>query len=464
MNSRRGAIVSSARCRMVGYGLRRLLGHVLWRGAGSGVWRVLDSGLRRAAMGSVVLTLCCLNPARADSARLPSTAANAASKPARLLVRKLRQPHLATGSDLRRELPPRSTGWLDARFGTVRGVTIGPIENALHPGKGYGSDPFTATLDEARRMGATWVSLTPFGRVWDLSPSGVSPTFEADYEKNKRDVARAITQAHAAGLKVLLVPHLWVETGGWRAEIDPGTDDGWALWAASYREFILGWAEVAAATETEMFSVGVELRSWVTTHRAPSFSAIVRAVRAVYPGLVTYAANWDDVNRTVILGELDVIGINAFYPLADREGASLSDLVSGGRKVRGQIQNLAKSWGKPVMFTEFGYTTREDPAIKPWEWPDHMSHVAVDQYAQAEAYTALLAPLMDEPTFAGFFVWRVYADPHDTSQEAEWGFSPRGKLAELVLRDAFAAHWASDGPRSWGDALRWPKSRGIGIY
>ena len=55
-----------------------------------------------------------------------------------------------------------------------------------------------------------------------------------------------------------------------------------------------------------------------------------------------------------------------------------------------------------------------------------------------------LGGLLDEPWFAGFFVWRMYADPTDLSQEAEWGFSPRGKLAELVLRDAFAARWAND--------------------
>jgi hypothetical protein len=46
----------------------------------------------------------------------------------------------------------------------------------------------------------------------------------------------------------------------------------------------------------------------------------------------------------------------------------------------------------------------------------------------------------------------VYSDPDDVSQEAEWGFSPRGKLAELVVRDAFAAPWACDGGRrrGWG--------------
>jgi hypothetical protein len=102
-----------------------------------------------------------------------------------------------------------------------------------------------------------------------------------------------------------------------------------------------------------------------------------------------------------------------------------------------------------VLLTEMGYTTRPDPALRPWEWPDGMSNVVVDQPAQATAYRALLAPLLDEPWCAGFFVWRTYADPGDVSQEAEWGFSPTGKLAELVVRDAFAASWAGDGNGLW---------------
>ncbi len=73
-----------------------------------------------------------------------------------------------------------------------------------------------------------------------------------------------------------------------------------------------------------------------------------------------------------------------------------------------------------------------------------MTKVEVDEAAQAAAYRALLSPLLEEPDFAGFFVWRVYADPDDVSQEAPWGFSPRGKQAELVVRDAFAATWAVD--------------------
>jgi hypothetical protein len=337
-------------------------------------------------------------------------------------------------------------------------MTIGPIENAYHPGVGYGSAAYGRTLDECVGMGARWVALTPFGRVLDLTGRGVDPTFERPYAENKKDVRRAIEMAHARGLKVMLVPHLWVESQEWRAKIDPGTDAGWDAWAKSYGAFVRGWAEVAEEAHVDLLSAGVELRSWVTTSRAASFVTILRQLRAIYHGPITYSANWDDVDHTLILPELDVIGINAFYPLADNDGAGFEKLLEGGQRVRERVHSLAVTWNKPVLFTEIGYTTRPNPAIRPWEWPDDMKGVEIDERAQADAYRALIAPLLDEPLFMGFFVWRLYADPDDVSQEPGWGFSPRGKLAELVVRDAFAASWASDARRrpGWAVAARVP--------
>ena len=356
-----------------------------------------------------------------------------------------------------------ANAWSDGR-GAIRGVTVGPIESGLHPNRGYGSEPFERSLLEAKRLGSTWVSLTPFARVNDLKSTGISLSFEAPFADNRLRIVRAIRQAHALGLRVLIVPHLWVESGEWRGEIDPGSDAAWEQWSHNYRAFLLVWADVARESQADMLSVGVELRSWLTTAHASSFEPILRDVRRAYPGLLTYAGNWDDIEQTVILGELDVIGLNAFFPLADNDGASSSQLDEGGQRVRDRLAKLAEFWQKPIFFNEFGYTTRRDPAIRPWEWPDKMSHVLPDQAAQADAYRALLSPFIDEPWFAGFFVWRLYADPDDMSQEAEWGFSPRGKLAELVLRDAFDAHWASDGPRSLGSALWRDAARGVGRF
>src|SRR5260370_15034590 len=60
---------------------------------------------------------------------------------------------------------PGGDAWMRAEIGGVRRITVGPIENAYHPGVGYASVAYHRTLREARAVGATWVALTPFGRV-----------------------------------------------------------------------------------------------------------------------------------------------------------------------------------------------------------------------------------------------------------------------------------------------------------
>ncbi len=182
-------------------------------------------------------------------------------------------------------LPAAGQAWSLSGRDAVRGVTIGPIENAYHPGVGYGSSAYERSVEECASWGASWVAITPFGRVNDLSGAGVDPTFEAPFEKNREQVIRAIRMAHERGMHVMLVPHLWVESGAWRAEIDPKTTEGWSQWARSYGDFVVAWARVAEETHAEIFSAGVELRSWVTSGRAPTFLAVLDEVRRAYHGL-----------------------------------------------------------------------------------------------------------------------------------------------------------------------------------
>src|SRR5262249_52777085 len=147
-----------------------------------------------------------------------------------------------------------------------------------------------------------------------------------------------------------------------------------------------------------------ELRSWVTSRAAGRFFPIIGAGPRGYHCPLTYSANWGDAADNGLWGALDVIGINAFYPLADHNRARFDELLSGGPKVASRRRARAERWQRPVVFTELGYTTRPDPAVRPWEWADRMKGVPIDPRAQADAYRALLAPLLDEPLFAGFFV------------------------------------------------------------
>ncbi len=347
-----------------------------------------------------------------------------------------------------RLLPFGTEAWAESGQLGIRGVTVGPIESSQQPGRGYGTPYTEALLDHLASMGVNWVSLTPFGRIWSISPSEINMDFEAPYEENRRAVHRMVQQAHARGIKVLIIPHLWSETGGWRGEIDFEDREGWATYQAAYHEFVLNWAKDAALAGADAFSVGVECKSW-SGRFGGYWRGLIDDVRDVYPGLLTYSANWDEADNVLFWDKLDLVGVNAFYPLADHEGATDAEYLEGARQQMQNVAAMAETLEMPVLFVEVGYTTRPDAAVEPWLWPDGMSDVVVDEREQARALDAMFHAFLPERWFSGFFIWRYYANLDDVSQEAPWGFSPHAKLAAEVLEAAFHSPWG-------GDASPWP--------
>lgn len=354
---------------------------------------------------------------------------------------------LPSSASAKEALLDGAEGWRASGHPAIRGITVGPIESSQQPGRGYGTAYSAALLDELAAMGVNWISITPFGRIWDLRSTEIRMDFEAPYEENRAAVRKMIAQAHARGIKVLVVPHLWVEKGGWRGQIDPGSDAGWAAYRASYRRFLLAWARDAADAGADALSIGVECKSW-SGRFARFWFDLIDEVRALYPGLLTYSANWDEAADVIFWDRLDFVGINAFYPLASKHGADFEAYVAGASKVRERVADFASLVDKPIVFVEVGYTTRPDAAVEPWLWPDHMTDVVVDEDEQARALAAVFSGVLGEPWFGGFFVWRYYANLDDVSQEAIWGFSPHGKQAEPLLREVFRHRWGGD-PEPW---------------
>jgi hypothetical protein len=183
---------------------------------------------------------------------------------------------------------------------------------------------------------------------------------------------------------------------------------------------------------------------------------LISDVRKVFKGFVTYSSNWDEVDGVLFWDRLDAIGINAFYPLSERSAASYDDYAENAGRALDASHELAEMLGVPVLLVEIGYTARKDSAVEPWLWPDGMQQVPVDEWEQARALSAIAGAAASRPWIAGLFVWRYYANLDDVSQEAPWGFSPHGKLAEAVLRAIFEQRWASDPPILPG----WP-TRGV---
>ena len=361
-------------------------------------------------------------------------------------------------------LDPGTDAWRSSSRTGVRGVTVGPIESTLQPGRGYGTEHSEILLDELARLGVNWISITPFGRLWSLRSTTIKRDFEAPYAENRVAVRRMIEQAHARNMRVLVTPLIWVETGGWPGEVDPGNPDRWSQFHASYRRFIVAWAEDAGAARADAFTVGIECKSW-SGRFGNYWRSLIGDVRRVFDGLVTYGANWDEAHDVIFWDELDVIGINAYYQLAQEGGASDNDYRRGAEANVESVQTLASVIGKPVWFTEVGSMSFADAATRPWFWPEDFDGegserarehgmaregpIVVDEREQARAITAVYGAFIPHTWFAGAFLWRYYASIDDVSQEPPWGFSPHGKEAERRLQSIHRERYGVDPEPLW---------------
>ena len=284
-----------------------------------------------------------------------------------------------------------------------------------------------ADYDSLAALGATHVVVVPFafqetGRSADLR-------FRPDvrwYSESGAGVRRIAREMGARGVGVIVKPQVWVGDGTWSADVDPGD---WTLWEAGYRAFALHWAGVAAEVGADVFVVGTELAA-AAEARGDFWRGLVADVRAVYPGRVTYAANWDRYDKVPFWDALDLVGVQAYFPVDGRGGPSAAWARHGDA-----LAAFAARAGRPVLFTEAGYRPSADAAREPWLWD---SDAAPDPALQARLYAALFEATWAEPWFEGVLVWK-WLPPAPPGERGGDGFDVRGQPAAEVVRRWFAA-------------------------
>ncbi len=308
--------------------------------------------------------------------------------------------------------------------------------------RGYGSQANADTLKHLDALGATWVSLTPFGWMKSLQSTqieGEHLTIQTlpDGAETRARMTGAIEQAREHGFKIMLKPHVWIGRGEWRGAIAPGDEAAWKIWWTSYREFIVYYAKLAAEFNVESFVVGVELVSAVREH-PDEMLATIAAVREVYTGKITYSANWDEQLPDRVWQAMDAIGTQLYPPLSKESGPSVTTLREALRPHLRGWATVGERLGKPVWLTEVGYKSAPTAVSEPFGWPENLpkNEQTKDEALQAKAYAALLQELPEHPQVKGLYVWKYFSDAQ-TDEEGAWGFSPRGKIAEDVIRQGF---------------------------
>lgn len=290
--------------------------------------------------------------------------------------------------------------------------------------EGYGSEAAAKSLRALAATGAGWVALTPTLYVKSREDSNPIATDQTPSDESLRAAIRA---ARAAGLQVVLKPHVDRLDGGDRAWLAPRQP---ARWFAAYRLRILRYAALAKEENCGLFVVGTEL-AWLTLpqHWA-AWRALIADVRAVYPGPLTFAANWHSAAHVGFWRELDYVGIDGYYPVVN----------SSPRLMRAELdvwaleaEAVAHAAGRPLLFTEVGISSQRGAQLRPWDYGDFGP---VDDAVQADYIEAFLGAFGRRSNFAGLLAWDwedVPAPPGDKSMNI------RGKPAFDVISSAFRA-------------------------
>lgn len=304
--------------------------------------------------------------------------------------------------------------------------------------------PSEAMLPALKAMGVTHVTLIQFGfqRESEVPVINMRPDarWYSESDRGAREFAR---MADSLDMGIIMKPHVWVGRysveGQSRSSIGYATEAEWQAWESQYSALIMHYAKLSEEVRAYMLVVGTELAR-AARERPMFWEELIRQVRQVYGGRLTYAANWwDEYEHVSFWDDLDAIGIQGYFELSEAPDPALDELEKGWDAYKSDLKDLAERTGKPVLFTEIGYRNVPDAAAKPWRWPsrDEMGRTEPADSLQARLYESFFQNLWNEPWFDGAILWKFTGD-HDRRRNY-LDFSPQGKPAEEVIRRWFVS-------------------------
>ena len=287
-------------------------------------------------------------------------------------------------------------------------------------------------IDPVKQINANWVSVMPFGFMKNSESTQLYYNNERQwYGETYEGVKQCIHLMHQNDIQVMLKPQIWIGNGDFTGEIQMRSNEDWQKFENQYTAMMMLYAKLAATTNTEMLCIGTEMNNFVI-NRPKYWSDLIKKIRSVYSGKLTYAANWDSYKKVPFWSKLDFIGIDAYFPISDEKTPTIADLNDSWQPIRDRLQAFSDSKEKKIIFTEFGYRSKDFAGKKPWD----SSRREGDQNEQAQTnlLQAILHIFWEQFWFAGGFLWKWFPDETQYKERQKNLFSVQGKEAEKLVR------------------------------
>jgi serralysin len=301
-----------------------------------------------------------------------------------------------------------------------------------------------SVMQEIADTGSNSLELAP--RIFTSTRTSNNVLNVPEKTESDANIAKAVADAHAHGLSVLLKPMLSGLDGTVASNLAP-SDAG--AFFASYKTQIVDFARVAQQSHADSLSIGNELSGLTGPQYLNDWTDIIHAVRQVYHGPITYAAATDEANHVSFWNQVDEIGVNAYPPLTTKSDPTVAQMEHAWNSVSADpywsnamnhmspvdfFHSLSTEYGKQVLFTEVGYASVDGTNTDPGNPSSHTP----DAQAQANAFNAFFHVWSSEggSWFKGAEIWQW--DGENTVSPTS--YSPMGKPAQSVIADWFTGH------------------------
>jgi Ca2+-binding RTX toxin-like protein len=307
----------------------------------------------------------------------------------------------------------------------------------------FGSAESLSSLESLVATGSTSISIVATSYITTANSHDFHSTESTEPDLN---VCALIRQAHSLGLEVLLKPHVDALDGSaFRGEFAPVDA---AAWFAGYKDLILRYAQIAASEGVKALCVGCEYDNLIGPAYRSQWIDLIESVRAIYGGVITYAATAASAKDVSFWDAVDLIGVNAYYRMSESTSATVQDYIDTWTSVptdqwelsvtEGEapidfLRSLALHYEKPLFLAEIGYRSVDEAAVEPGIWNTQGS---VDLQEQVNLYLALFEVLTAHggDWFAGLHLWNWDVVSWGTNNTA---YSPQDKPALQVVTDWF---------------------------
>ncbi|WKV13941.1 glycoside hydrolase family 113 [Marivirga harenae] len=294
------------------------------------------------------------------------------------------------------------------------------------------------SLQKIKAIGTNWVAIVPYafcnaktGEInfdharqwWGEKPEGVIET---------------IQMARSMGLKIMLKPHLWVGGQGWAGDLEFESDSLWHLFEEQYSLYIEAYIEIADSMNVEIFCIGTEIRK-STQSRNDFWLELILKCRKNYKGKLTYAANWDEYENIQFWDQLDLVGIDAYFPLSTEKKPTKEQLISAWLQPKEEIEKVSKKFNKPIIFTEYGYESIDYNTMGHWMLSKDSLNINFEN--QRIAFEALYESFNSEKWWQGGFIWKWHLHSFKNSNRSFKAYTPQSKPALKSIENEFNRHF-----------------------